>query len=58
MCKVKNNMSPTYISTLFEKPAVKYKLRNHDPDLTQSPFLEGTRSSMSARRYGALFLVM
>ena len=23
-------MSPTYISTLFEQPAVKYKLRNHD----------------------------
>ena len=28
------------------------------PDLTQSPCLESTRSSMSARRYGALFLEM
>ena len=23
-------MCPTYISTLFEQPAIKYKLRNHD----------------------------
>ena len=23
-------MCPTYISTLFEKPAIKYKLCNHD----------------------------
>ena len=23
-------MSPTCISTLFEQPAIKYKLRNHD----------------------------
>ena len=30
MYKFKNNMSPTYISTLFEQPTVKYKLRNHD----------------------------
>ena len=30
MYKVKNNMCPTYISTLFEQPAIKYKLRNHD----------------------------
>ena len=30
MYKVKNNMCPTYISTLFEEPAIKYKLRNHD----------------------------
>ena len=28
--KVKNNMCPTYISTLFEQPAIKYELRNHD----------------------------
>ena len=25
MYKVKNNMCPTYISTLFEQPAFKYK---------------------------------
>ena len=30
MYKVKNNMCPTYISTLFEQPAIKYELRNHD----------------------------
>ena len=30
MHKVKNNMCATYISTLFEEPAIKYKLRNHD----------------------------
>ena len=30
MYKVKNNMCPTYISTLFEQPAIKYKLCNHD----------------------------
>ena len=30
MYKVKNNMCPTYISTLFEQPAIKYKLGNHD----------------------------
>ena len=24
------NMCPTYISTLFEQPAIKYDLRNHD----------------------------
>ena len=30
MYKVKNNMCPTYISTLFEQPAIKYKLYNHD----------------------------
>ena len=29
MYKVKN-MCPTYINTLFEQPAIKYKLRNHD----------------------------
>ena len=29
MYKVKN-VCPTYISTLFEQPAIKYKLRNHD----------------------------
>ena len=28
MYKVKNNMCPTYISSLFEQPAIKYKLRN------------------------------
>ena len=30
MYKVKNNMCPTYISTVFEQPAIKYELRNHD----------------------------
>ena len=30
MYKVKNNMCSTYISTLFEQPAIKYKLCNHD----------------------------
>ena len=30
MYKIKNNMSPTYISTLFEQPAIKNKLCNHD----------------------------
>ena len=30
MYKVKKNLCPTYISTLFEQPAIKYKLRNHD----------------------------
>ena len=30
MYKVKNNMCPTYISTLFEQLAIKYKLCNHD----------------------------
>ena len=30
MYKVKNNMCPAYISTLFEQPSIKYKLRNHD----------------------------
>ena len=30
MYKVKKNMCPTNISTLFEQPAIKYKLRNHD----------------------------
>ena len=30
MYKVKNNMCPAYISTLFEQPAIKYELRNHD----------------------------
>ena len=29
MYKVKNNMCTTYISTLFEQPAIKYELRNH-----------------------------
>ena len=60
MYKVKNNMCPAYISTLFEQPAIKYKLRNHDfrlyPDSTQSP-LESTRSGIWAQRYGVLFLV-
>ncbi|CAH3187709.1 unnamed protein product [Porites evermanni] len=27
---LKNNMCPTYISTLFEQPAIKYEQRNHD----------------------------
>ena len=35
MYKVKNNMCPTYISTLFEQPAIKYKLRNHDFTITR-----------------------
>ena len=30
MYKIKRNMCPTYISTLFEQPAIKYKLYNHD----------------------------
>ena len=30
MYKIKNNVCPTYISTLFEQPAIKYKLYNHD----------------------------
>ena len=30
MYKVKNNMCSTYISTLFERPAIKYKLGNSD----------------------------
>ena len=30
MYKIKNNVCPTYISTLFEQPAIKYKLCNHD----------------------------
>ena len=30
MYKVKNNMCPTYSSTLFKQPAINYKLRNHD----------------------------
>ena len=30
MYKAKNIMCPTYISTLFEQTAIKYKLRNHD----------------------------
>ena len=30
MYKIKHNMCPTYISTLFEQPAIKYKLCNHD----------------------------
>ena len=30
MYKVRNNMHPAYISTLFEQPAIKYKLCNHD----------------------------
>ena len=28
MYKVKNNMCPTYISSLFDQLAIKYKLRN------------------------------
>ena len=30
MYKVKNNMSPTCISTLIEQSTIKYKMRNHD----------------------------
>ena len=30
MYKIKNKVCPTYISTLFEQPAIKYKLCNHD----------------------------
>ena len=30
MYKDKSNMCPTYISTLFEQPAIKFKLRNND----------------------------
>ena len=30
MYKVKNNMCPTHISSLFEQPAIKYKFRKHD----------------------------
>ena len=30
MYKVKNNMCPKYIGSVFEQPAIKYKLHNHD----------------------------
>ena len=58
MNKVKNNMCPTYFSILFEQPAIKYKLRNHDFTIPRFNIpLESTRSGIWAQRYKALFLV-
>ena len=64
MYRVKNNMrpiSPTYISTLFEQPAITDKLGNHDFKIprfnTVQSALESTRSGTWAKKYGALFLV-
>ena len=55
MYKVKKNMCPTYISTLFEQPAIKYKfalMTSLYPDSSQSP-LESIRSGIWAQRHGA-----
>ena len=37
MYKIKRNMCPTYISTLFEQPASKYKLCDHDFTIQSTP---------------------
>ena len=37
MYKIKHNMCPTYISTLFEQPASKYKLWDHDFTIQSTP---------------------
>ena len=55
MYKVKKNMCPTYISTLFEQPTIKYKfalMTSLYPDSSQSP-LESIRSGIWAQRHGA-----
>ena len=50
MYKVKKNMCPTYISTLFEQPAFKYKLGNHD--FTISRFHTVSFGKLSLRYMG------
>ena len=59
MYKIKNNMCPTYISTLFEHPAIKYKLCNHDftiPRVNTVSFGKHLPRYMG-QRCGALFPV-
>ena len=52
-------MFPTYISTLLEQGAIKYKLRNHDFTIPRFNTVYFGKHSIRyvVKRYGALFLV-